>query len=135
MERNDTSARFLEKEINKEKEVHNLNSNQRVSSVTKLNISYLKDFPASNFISSNNNNNILSKTYKEKLRMNKSINNYNNISNLNERNSPFQFIKTQLAYKHYEILYKPKHFKAGFSPVDISNDYTSLQFVYTFVIN
>ena len=61
--------------------------------------------------------------------MNKSINGLNNVAaNLNEKNSPFQFIKAQLAYKHYEILYKPKNFKAGILPVEnMPSEYTNLQ--------
>ena len=155
MERNDINAnQMFEKEINsmERKQQNNQNNNnnsnssssinsKRVSSVSvsRLNVNYLKETASSSSASSaapyiistnnslfNNNNNNREKTFSFG-KMNKSINNSNSITNLNDKNSPFQFIKAQLAYKHYEILYKPKNFRAGILPVEENSDYTNIQ--------
>jgi transcription termination factor Rho len=152
-ERNDINAnQILQKEINliERKQLNNQNNNinsKRTSSVSvsRLNVNYLKETASSSsnnsatyIINTNNslfNNNTTannsSNNNREKTfsfgKMNKSINNANSITSLNEKNSPFQFIKAQLAYKHYEILYKPKSFRAGILPVEENSDYTNIQ--------
>ncbi len=128
-------------------------NSKRISSVSvsRLNVNYLKETaPCSDTNSTNsapyiintknsvifnsnknNNNGNNNSNNREKTfifgKMNKSINNSNSITNLNDKNSPFQFIKAQLAYKHYEILYKPKNFRAGILPVEENSDYTNIQ--------